>query len=334
MADKKTQEEAFQKIIAWIDSNEFEQEKLPLKIAEVCTDQQDYQSLLTYLQKQSKVANKAQRDKLKLAQDIADKKIKELSKQAESEATPQKQKKVTTLSSGEQGDEDDKQQSDGNNPPAALPKIVYDFKEAYRERNIVALPHNKDQKEFPFGYDLYKPGVTPSKDDKPTGNVTIESETHVTLTSDDLHHFIATVMGIKNSGSDKIELSLDNGTEQEKKAFAANAIIAGALVGIKVENSPYSLEELKEVNGMIEHVINLQNKESEIKSLAEEQNHKSEDLEAKISDTFEYYKKFSKDLIPQKEQLKIFECGVKAAKQDKVRQAAMNVLRQRQANSK
>ena len=335
MVDKKTQEDAFQKIIDWIKSSDFEQEKLPLKIAEACNNKQEYQNFLTYLLKISNLAGKAERDKLKLAQNIANKKIKELKKQAENNATPQEQKKVTTLSSGKKDEETDKQQSEETkNTSVALPKIVNDFETAFRERKIVALPHNKDQKEFPFGYDLYKPGITPSRDDQPTGNVTIESENLVTLTSDDLQHFIATVMAIKNSGSDKIELSLDNGNEEEKKAFAANAIIAGALVGIKVENSPYSLEELKDVNAMVGHVINLQQKQQEIASLAEKQNHKPEDLEAKITDTFDYYEKFSKDLIPPKEQLKIFECGIRAAQQDKIRNAALNVLRQKKANSK
>ena len=50
--------------------------------------------------------------------------------------------------------------------------------------------------------------------------------------------------------------------------------------------------------------------------------------------TFEYYKQFTQGHIPPKEQLKVFACGVNAAKKDKLRQATANVLNQQRVNTK
>lgn len=211
------------------------------------------------------------------------------------------------------------------------PLVINELKRAYRNYGIACRAINPNQKDFPFIYNLYERDVTPSDDVFPTGKVKVESQSKVVLSSNDISQFIATMSGLKASGGTKIDLKLTQGSEEDKKAFAANAIIAGVMVGIEVAKSPYSLEELKEVNGMIQHVINLKAKEDRIKQAsAEFERHKNatneQKLETEMKEAFRYYQQMSADLIPAKEQLRIFACGATAVKKEASKKVMAKVI--------
>ncbi len=344
----------FNEVIDWIKSDDFELEKLPLKIAEACQDKRDYQNFGTFLQRAFRLAAKKERDRALAAKKILEDKIKELTKQEQANASgPTKDgsnhPKTITLEMGQSlksnnNDDENKDENNKNNDPAlqnshqstvvSFPKIVSSLLDEYKNKDIAVEAKNDKQQDFPFAYNLYAPNMKPDTGTKPCGEVVVEKEDKVVLVSEEISHFVATIAGIKNSGADKIDLSLADVSEDKRKAFAANAIVAGAIVGIKIENSPYSLEELKEVNSMINHVINLNKKRDEIINMVNDSTNNNAALEAKINETFEYYKQFTQGHIPPKEQLQIFACGVNAAKKDKLRQVATNVLNQHRANTK
>lgn len=218
------------------------------------------------------------------------------------------------------------------------PAIVRLIKETFRGYDIDIRATKEKQEDYPFEYNLYKKGEKAANGAQPNGKITITDEKNVTLRSEDISHFIATMKAVKENSGNAMRLNLI-GSEEAKKAFAARAVIAGMITGVEVKNNPYSLEELKEINPMIEKVIQIEKQRDEaIKaSKALEENTdttQTADLEKSlhtlISSSYENYQQLSKEALPNFESLRSFESGVQAIKKARTRQIAAQVLAQRQ----
>lgn len=114
-----------------------------------------------------------------------------------------------------------------------------------------------DKKDDDFiRYDLYP--WKKREEDRPTGSLTIHSDQKITLASQEYEHFVATAKMLKEAGHTEILLQRLSKDPDEAKAFAANMVVAGHIVDIKVEQ-PYKLEELQKYNPRISDIIRQQN---------------------------------------------------------------------------
>lgn len=114
-----------------------------------------------------------------------------------------------------------------------------------------------DKKDDDFiRYDLYP--WKKREEDRPTGSLTIHSDKKITLASEEYEHFVATAKMLKEAGHTEILLQRLSKNPDEAKAFAANMVVAGHIVDIKVEQ-PYTLEELQKYNPRISGIIRQQN---------------------------------------------------------------------------
>ena len=104
-------------------------------------------------------------------------------------------------------------------------------------------------------YNLY--GCNKEKRDKITGSLTIHNEKEMTLNSNDLKHFIVMAETARQNGSNVLKVGHLSLNEKKAKDFAAKLVLAGAIVGIKVEQ-PYALEELKDYHPKISLLIEKQ----------------------------------------------------------------------------
>ena len=222
----------------------------------------------------------------------------------------------------------DFEEPDNDKIPAQVKKI----KEAFSANGIAIRATKEGQEDYPFSYNLYEKGKIPGEEGvKPTGKLDVVQEDKVVLDSKDVRHFVAAMNGLRKSGKDEIKLELKGDNEDAKKAFAANAIVAGMITGVKVTDCPYQLEDLKAINPLIEKVMELKSKQDAISKTAEKvengETQQEAALETQITEAFESYKQISKDLLPPKEQLHIFECGAKAVEKTKTRNIALSVVK-------
>ena len=225
-----------------------------------------------------------------------------------------------------------------------MPELVRILKAAYKEHDIAMRATKEKQEDYPYSYNLYKRGEKPADGATPTGRITITNEKNITLKSKDINHFVVAMNAIKQRGGDAIRLNLsDKASDEECKAFAAHAVIAGMIAGIEVKNNPYSLDELKEINPMIEKVIKLTKQKEDAKNAAAalESNTdtaKEQELEktlgTSIDEAFGTYQQLSKDALPNFDSLKKFECGVNAVQRAKTRRVAQQILAQRQTRNR
>ena len=170
-------------------------------------------------------------------------------------------------------------------------------------------------------------GTEDAEKDQPTGRATLKEKNHLVLESNDLTQFVATMEGIKNAGHNSISLNL-KGTDEEKKAFAAKAIVAGMIAGVEIKDFPYDLKELKQFDERIEKVMRIEKVKNSINNA--QVNAPDEEVKKEINDVYDTYTQIAKDLIPSKDQLKVFESGVEAAKHSRHKRLAKEVLQQRQ----
>lgn len=113
-----------------------------------------------------------------------------------------------------------------------------------------------DKKDDDFiRYDLYP--WKKREEDQPTGSLTIHGDKKITLASEEYEHFVATAKMLKEAGHTEILLQRLSKNPDEAKAFAANMVVAGHIVDIKVEQ-PYKLEELQKYNPRIFGIIQQQ----------------------------------------------------------------------------
>lgn len=225
-----------------------------------------------------------------------------------------------------------------------MPELVRILKAAYKEHDITMRATKEKQEDYPYSYNLYKRGEKPADGATPTGRITITNEKNITLKSKDINHFVVAMNAVKQRGGDAIRLNLsDKASDEECKAFAAHAVIAGMIAGIEVKNNPYSLDELKEINPMIEKVIKLTKQKEDAKNAAAalESNTdtaKEPELEktlgTSIDEAFGTYQQLSKDALPNFDSLKKFECGVNAVQRAKTRRVAQQILAQRQTRNR
>lgn len=218
-----------------------------------------------------------------------------------------------------------------------IPAQVKKLKAAFGANGIAIRATKEGQEDYPFSYNLYEKGKIPGEEGvKPTGKLDVVQEDKVVLDSKDVRHFVAAMNGLRKSGKDEIKLELKGDNEDAKKAFAANAVVAGMITGVKVTDCPYQLEDLKAINPLIEKVMELKSKQDAISKTAERvENGESQQeaaLETQITEAFESYKQISKDLLPPKEQLHIFECGAKAVEKTKTRNIAVRVAQSMRGN--
>ncbi len=113
---------------------------------------------------------------------------------------------------------------------------------------------DKEDDDF-IRYDLY-PWMK-REDDRPTGSLTIHNDKKITLASQEYEHFLATAKMLKEAGHTEILLQRLSKNPDEAKTFAANMVVAGHIVDIKVEQ-PYKLEELQKYNPRISDIIQQQ----------------------------------------------------------------------------
>ena len=109
-----------------------------------------------------------------------------------------------------------------------------------------------DEKDDFIRYDLYP--WKKREEDKSTGSLTIHADKKITLASQEYEHFIATAKMLKEAGHEEVILQRLSKNEEEAKTFAANMVVAGHIVDIKVEQ-PYKLEELHKYNPRISEII-------------------------------------------------------------------------------
>ena len=238
---------------------------------------------------------------------------------------------------GPSGNNDNPQGEDFEEPDNdKIPAQVKKLKEAFSANGIAIRATKEGQEDYPFSYNLYEKGKTPGEGVKPTGKLEVVQEDKVVLDSKDVRHFVAAMNGLRKSGKDEIKLELKGDNEDAKKAFAANAIVAGMITGVKVTDCPYQLEDLKAINPLIEKVMELKSKQDAISKTAEKvengETQQEAALETQITEAFESYKQISKDLLPPKEQLHIFECGAKAVEKTKTRSIALKVAQSMKGN--
>lgn len=265
--------------------------------------------------------------------------MKYLKEQFAKQQTPLSSQVTMTNDTRQTEPADDKDYDEPDNP--RLPELVRLIKAAYKDHDIAIRATKENQEEYPYTYNLYKRGEKPAEGAQATGRITIASENNVILKSKDINHFVVAMNAIKQKGGNEIRLNLaENATEEARKTFAAHAVIAGMIAGIEVKNNPYSLEELKELNPMIEKVIKLnKQKEDAEKASANLENNtdaaKAQDLETtlgnSINEAFGTYQQLSKEALPNFDSLKKFECGVNAVKKAKTRRVAQQILAQRRS---
>lgn len=110
-----------------------------------------------------------------------------------------------------------------------------------------------DKKEDNFiKYDLYP--WKKQENEQPTGKLTIHDDKKITLASQEYEHFVAIAKALKNSGSEEILLQQLSKNPDEAKTFAANMVVAGYIVDIKV-SQPFKLEELQKYNPRIGQIL-------------------------------------------------------------------------------
>ena len=214
------------------------------------------------------------------------------------------------------------------------PDLLKYLEEAWEKREVKFEPlFPKDHFEYPYGYNL---GTEDAEKDQPTGRATLKEKNHLVLESNDLTQFVATMEGIKNAGHNSISLNL-KGTDEEKKAFAAKAIVAGMIAGVEIKDFPYDLKELKQFDERIEKVMRIEEAKKSISNatvdtkdakIEESINHA---IEESINHAYDAYTQVVTGFIRPEDQLKIFKCGVEAAKHSKHQELANKVLQQRQA---
>ena len=216
-------------------------------------------------------------------------------------------------------------QSDDNDKKQR-PDLLSHLEAAWKKREVkFQRLYPDDQYEYPYGYNL---GTEDAEKDQPTGRATLKEKNHLVLESNDLTQFVATMEGIKNAGHNSISLNL-KGTDEEKKAFAAKAIVAGMIAGVEIKDFPYDLKELKQFDERIEKVMRIEKVKHSINNAPV--NAPDEEVKKAINDVYDTYTQIAKDLIPSKDQLKVFESGVEAAKHSRHKRLAKEVLQQRQA---
>ena len=81
-------------------------------------------------------------------------------------------------------------------------------------------------------YDLYSQNAPENA--KPSGKLSIRSETNVDLQSEEMAHFVALAQAIKDSGAQSITIGELNPNKEKALKFVAQLSLAGAQVGIKV----------------------------------------------------------------------------------------------------
>lgn len=113
-----------------------------------------------------------------------------------------------------------------------------------------------DAKEDDFiRYDLYP--WKKLEENQPIGSLTIHDDKKITLASQEYEHFVATAKMLKEAGHEEIVLKELSKDPEEAKAFAANMVVAGHIVDIKVQQ-PFKLEELQKYNPRISGIIQQQ----------------------------------------------------------------------------
>lgn len=211
------------------------------------------------------------------------------------------------------------------------PDIIPQFKKVWKNKNYQIKALHKNQTNYPFEYNIYDKDTKIEKDTKPKAKITIKDINHVVLISDDLGPFIETMTALKENGAETIELKLNTSvSEQKQKEFAARALIAGALTGIKVEGSPYSLEDLKDIDSMVPKLIELEKKKAEAKKAAEEyvannSDEKKKELETGIEAAFDSYRKLDDKELTPLDKMNVFKCGIEAVKDENVKAVAQQV---------
>lgn len=247
----------------------------------------------------------------------------------EVEAFKDEDTQTVVLEQGEEIEQEEGLFEEKDNPNH--PDVISKLKKAWSNKGYQIRSLHEHQTSYPFEYNLYDKDTKIEKDTKPKARVMVKDVNHVVLTSDDLGPFITTMTALKENGAETIDLKLNtNLSEQEQKEFAARALLAGALTGIEVKGSPYSLEDLKDVNNMIPKLIDLEARKAAAKKAAEEyvadnSKEKKQKLEREIGTAFDSYQKLDDKELTPLEKMTVFKCGVEAVKDVKVKAVAKQV---------
>ena len=103
------------------------------------------------------------------------------------------------------------------------------------------------------------------------------------------------------------------------------------VAGIEIKNNPYNLEDLKQFDERIEKVMRVE----KVKKSINEATIDVPDTEIgkAVNDVYDTYTQIAHDLIPPKDQLKVFESGIAAAKNQRLQKIARTVHQQRQSSN-
>ncbi len=127
------------------------------------------------------------------------------------------------------------------------PSLAQAFEKACEKENIRYAKNEQDVLE----YNLFSPNAPAEA--KPSGKLSIASETDMTLQSDEFKHFLALAQAIKDSGGTQIDIGTLSPDPQEAQKFISLMVLAGYKAKISV-NFPdtYSMKDLAKVNPEIE----------------------------------------------------------------------------------
>ena len=142
------------------------------------------------------------------------------------------------------------------------PALAQAFEKACKQENI---RYSKDD-ENALEYNLFSPNAPAEA--KPSGKLSIASETDVTLQSEEFKHFLALAQAITDSGGTQIDLVTLSPDPQEAKKFISLMVLAGYKAKIRV-NFPdtYTMKDLAKVNPEIEKMQKIKRFKAEMNKL-------------------------------------------------------------------
>lgn len=220
------------------------------------------------------------------------------------------------------------------------PEVINRLKKVWQDKTYQFRSLRENQTSYPFEYNLYDKDTKIDKNISPKAKIAVKDINHIVLISDDLGPFITTMMALKKNGAETIDIKLNTDlSEQKQKEFAARAFIAGVLTGIEIKGSPYSLEDLKDVNDMIPKLINLEKGKTAAKKAAEEYvanrgKENKQKLEKEIETAFNSYKRLEAEEITPLEKMEVFKCGIEGIKDKKIKSIAEQVQRKIEINNR